>query len=230
LATHRPHPTHTTTRPPQQETSGPLGHTQQANPPGTPRRPAAPSTGDRRGACRTGTRPHPQTTPTNCKLQKPTHQPDPAKPGRPAGQRLKMLASTVQFSTYEQTPPAAPRQTTHHRDQPGTGERGTRQPEALHPDPKTRDQKGGQQPAPSGPNSVPTTGPPRPPAFPTPTPPRGRRRRTSDTTSTTGRTGQRSTLEHHPDTPRPDRMWPGRPVLAWLCAGHPTRGHQRDAP
>jgi hypothetical protein len=63
----------------------------------------------------------------------------------------KMLASTVQFSTYNQTPPIRPRRT---REPP----QGTRRYEKQEgPDTKQR------LPAPSGPNSVPTTPHPRRP-------------------------------------------------------------------
>ena len=66
----------------------------------------------------------------------------------------KMLASTVQFSTYNQTPPIRPRRT---REPP----QGTRRYEKQEgPDTKQR------LPAPSGPNSVPTTSHPIPTTFP----------------------------------------------------------------
>jgi hypothetical protein len=97
-----------------------------------------------------------------------------------------MLASTVQFSTYDQTPPTRPRQTRHSHRRPG----GTRNRKAL-PE-KKRPSPTGERPALSGPNSVPTTGHPPPPAFHTP------EGAVLAAMTTAGRTGQRSTLEHHP--------------------------------
>jgi hypothetical protein len=116
-------------------------------------------------------------------------------------QSQKMLASTVQFSTYDQTPITRPRRT-----QP-TPRGNWWYEEQTGPDEKKR------SPAPSGPNSVPTTPVPR--AIPVPhatevTPYWG-------PTEAGGRTGQRSTLEHHPtrtlSSPDGHRV----PVWARLC-------------
>src|SRR5437868_1674534 len=74
-----------------------------------------------------------------------------------------MLASTVQFSTYNQTPVTRPHPThAPHREHSGMRyrpalNRDQRPPPATH----TR-----TWPAPSGPNSVPTTSHPIPTAFP----------------------------------------------------------------
>jgi hypothetical protein len=61
-----------------------------------------------------------------------------------------MLASTVQFSTYDQTPPTRPRQTRHTHRRHG----GTRNREALTREETTT--RINRTPALSGPNSVPT--------------------------------------------------------------------------
>jgi hypothetical protein len=72
-----------------------------------------------------------------------------------------MLASTVQFSTYDQSPPAdRPRRTP-------TRVRMERYEDPEAPEPESTDHRRGR-PAPSGPNSVPTTTPPPPAPFPTP--------------------------------------------------------------
>jgi len=80
-------------------------------------------------------------------------------------------------------------------------------------------------PVPSGPNSAPTAGPPRPAAFRTP--PQGRGC-TSSGAERTGRTGQRSTLEHHPGDSRTHRDWRARPVLARLPGTPARRGRRRS--
>ena len=111
----------------------------------------------------------------------------------PANQSQKMLASTVQFSTYDQTPPPRPRQTP---DSP----QGTRRYEKQNgPDMSSR------SPAPSGPNSVPTTRPHRQtPVHPPPI--RRPDMQYWEPAPRAGRTGQRSTLEHHPTHTRPIEM------------------------
>ena len=113
----------------------------------------------------------------------------------PVLQSQKMLASTVQFSTYDQTPPPRPRQThglpretRRYENQDGPDTRFT------EPHPVTRAMS-----ALSGPNSVPTTG--STPTTPFPTPPEGDA--VLGAAAAAGRTGQRSTLEHHPGDSRP---------------------------
>jgi len=115
-------------------------------------------------------------------------------------QSKKMLASTVQFSTYNRPPsgtaPAnptpAPRQPAAHRRAGGTRTptAPTRDNQPHPPRALACTRPGGS--APSGPNSVPTTT-----SHP---PPRSTRPRKGDAVlgaaPATGRTGQRSTLEH----------------------------------
>src|SRR3954471_17929551 len=97
-------------------------------------------------------------------------------------QSQKMLASTVQFSTYDQTPATRPRQTQTHP----TGQlvvRDADRPcrEETIPHPVTRAWS-----ALSGPNSVPTAG--VTPATPFPTPPEGNA--VLGAAAAAGRTGQ----------------------------------------
>jgi hypothetical protein len=89
---------------------------------------------------------------------------------------FKMLASTVQFSTYDQTPPTRPRRTQQH------SRRSTPQGSWWYEEqggPARQRPPGTFVPGPalSGPNSVPTTGHPQPTPFPTT--PEGRRTRSS---------------------------------------------------
>src|SRR5688572_33315152 len=62
-----------------------------------------------------------------------------------------MLASTVQFSTYDRSLPDHPRRTRHLPREARRYENRRAPPEITDPVPR--------MPAPSGPNSVPTTGP-----------------------------------------------------------------------
>jgi hypothetical protein len=83
-----------------------------------------------------------------------------------ANQSQKMLASTVQFSTYDQTPPTRPRQTP---DSP----QGTRRYEKQNGPVREETSPGDNpEPAPSGPNSVPTNQTPPPTAFHAPPAPK----------------------------------------------------------
>ena len=118
-------------------------------------------------------------------------------------QSQKMLASTVQFSTYDQTPSHTPPPDPHT---PTGAHGGTR--DRIGPAEKKR------SPAPSGPNSVPTT---RPHPRTRSTRPEGRRTRSRPDDA--GRTGQRSTLEHHPRHPRPPEN--GRPSRPGRGSGPP---------
>ena len=103
-----------------------------------------------------------------------------------ANQSQKMLASTVQFSTYDQTPTQLHRQT---RDLPQEERRYDRR---TGPEQKQR------SPAPSGPNSAPTNR-----THPVHHVPHPLARAVLAATREAGRTGQRSTLEHHPRNQRP---------------------------
>ena len=98
-----------------------------------------------------------------------------------------MLASTVQFSTYNQTPVTRPHRTQHTP-------RGTWRYEMQTGPAETK-----RLPAPSGPNSVPTNQTPHPDSAPRT--PEGMQYWEPATRA--GRTGQRSTLEHHPGRVRP---------------------------
>jgi hypothetical protein len=127
-----------------------------------------------------------------------TQKTPPCAPGRKlrAGlhklllQSQKMLASTVQFSTSNQPPATRPHQTrTPHGEHDGMRCR-----PALTEATTTRGQPPG--PVPSGPNSVPTTPHHRRPRS-TPASPK-RHRPYWEPATAGGRTGQRSTLEHHP--------------------------------
>src|SRR4051794_2616680 len=146
--------------------------------------------------------------------KKPAH---PAPKGEPC--RQKMLASTVQFSTNKQPPtpqPAPPARPNGRRC-------GTRDGPAPEKAPDTPP-GGAPGPAPSGPNSVPTTTTRtlRPRSTPRPV------TRTDGAVlgageHTGGRTGQRSTLEHHPDNPRrigmTHRLRPGMALHHQPAAG-----------
>src|SRR3954453_18143895 len=108
-----------------------------------------------------------------------------------------MLASTVQFSTYNQTPPTHPRQTPDHvravREQEG--------PDQRRNSPTPQGQPPGHGPLPQDPTACLRTGSPPPPAFPTRTSEEDRAVLAAATAA--GRTGQCSTLEHHPGNSRP---------------------------
>src|SRR4051794_9446223 len=106
-----------------------------------------------------------------------------------------MLASTVQFSTTHQTPAPCPRQTrTTHRRHDGTRNRPALTETTPHPLPG--------RPVPSGPNSVPTN---QPHAHAPVHTPEVRRPQMPywEPATRAGRTGQRSTLEHHPGNRHP---------------------------
>ena len=115
-----------------------------------------------------------------------------------ANQSQKMLASTVQFSTYDQTPPPCPRQTP-------ASPRGTRRYEKQD-GPDTKQQTTRHTPGSPGRNR---DGPlPQDPTACLPptlthhtrsTP----RRAVLAAADDAGRTGQRSTLEHHPRCVQP---------------------------
>src|SRR4051794_16095210 len=120
-----------------------------------------------------------------------------------------MLASTVQFSTNKQPPPHRPHPTRTPHKGPGDVEPGTALPRES---PRTAN---GPGPAPSGPNSVPTATPP--PAARFHAPHRGAVLGAGGCAG--GRTGQRSTLEHHPGDPGPTRNWAGPLVLTWPWTG-----------
>ena len=79
-------------------------------------------------------------------------------------QSQKMLASTVQFSTYDQSPSSRPRRT---RDLP-EGDTAVREQESPDREKRPTPEKPPGRPALSGPNSVPTTPHPRRSAFHTP--------------------------------------------------------------
>src|SRR4051794_1071827 len=81
----------------------------------------------------------------------------------------------------------------------------------------------GTSSTPSGPNSVPTTGHRSDPAFPAR--PEGPAVLAAPRTGT-GRTGQRSTLEHHPDTPSP---LDDRAGISFRHGSAPTRNPGRSA-
>ena len=92
---------------------------------------------------------HPPCALNNLATQKPTTPPPEGSAAagtykNSANQSQKMLASTVQFSTYDQRPTALHRRTP--RNAGGTTDRPALSRQRL--------------PAPSGPNSVPTAGPP----------------------------------------------------------------------
>ena len=132
----------------------------------------------------------------------------------------KMLASTVQFSTTH--PP-----TTHHappnpaHEQASGTRTGTAPDETTTPTPHRHNAGHGTGPVPSGPNSAPTTHPP--PPTPLHTPPRGGRR-TGGRQQPANRTGQRSTLEHHPNDPRPVASdGPSRAGRGCHWTDHPRR-------
>ena len=124
-----------------------------------------------------------------------------------AKQSQKMLASTVQFSTYDQPPITRPHQ-------PSTSLRrhsGMRCRPALTQEQRPR--PGACAPAGSalsGPNSVPTNQTPRPDSGPRTTP---RGMQYWEPATRAGRTGQRSTLEHHPRSSAPIRNWMA--VVSW---------------
>jgi hypothetical protein len=93
-----------------------------------------------------------------------------------------MLASTVQFSTYDQTPPHTP------PPNPTTPRGNWRYENRDGPDTRQR-----ANPLPQDPTACLRTEPPPPPRSTHPL----KERRTSSS-DRAGRTGQRSTLEHHP--------------------------------
>ncbi len=79
----------------------------------------------------------------------------------------KMLASTVQFSTYDQSPPApTPPDPRHPQASQRYETQAAPTEETVPPDSVVR------APVPSGPNSVPTTSPPLPPRSPPASPKR----------------------------------------------------------
>jgi hypothetical protein len=99
----------------------------------------------------------------------------------------KMLASTVQFSTYDQTPPPRPRRTHPPRRTDGGTRNRTAPTRCDHPD------SPGDGPLPQDPTACLRTGSPHPP--------RSTRHRSDavlGAAAAAGRTGQRSTLELHP--------------------------------
>src|SRR3954469_5137417 len=115
-----------------------------------------------------------------------------------------MLASTVQFSTYNRPPTHRPRRTPlSHRRTSGTRTGRPRHKETT----PTRATPGG--PAPSGPNSVPTTSSHS--HHPVPHATRGNA--VLGAAAAAGRTGQRSTLEHHPRSFAVHHSW--CTVMSW---------------
>ena len=129
----------------------------------------------------------------------------------------KMLASTVQFSTNNQTPPTRPRRTHTPRRRDG----GTRNRTALNRDNTHAPTRG--RPVPSGPNSVPTTGRPRTDSVPR-TPRRGGR-----TGSPQQRPAELVSVPPSSTTPHTRRHPVRAPITAWarlwtgqLNAGRPS--------
>lgn len=122
---------------------------------------------------------------------------------------LKMLASTVQFSTYDQTPITRPHQPSELPQETKRYEMQT------GPDTRSLHTPYRGWSALSGPNSVPTTGQPLTPRS-MPGPPR-RHQAVLGAAAAAGRTGQRSTLEHHPRSSAAPRDW--ETVMSWarLC-------------
>jgi hypothetical protein len=121
-----------------------------------------------------------------------------------------MLASTVQFSTYNQTPATRPRQT--------PAPTGTRRYEMqTGPDTERNETPPGAGPLSQDPTAC--LRPPPPPLRSTPHPPRGDAVLGAGTAA--GRTGQRSTLEHHP-TPAAPRRW--GPSRSWARLWTTPRG------
>jgi hypothetical protein len=165
---------------------------------------------------------HPPCALNNLTQQNPAHRWPPAgeTDDRRAYHRLlsrsqKMLASTVQFSTNKQPPPAVV--PAEPRPPPGTSGPETGWPCAKAPAPPRAPR--GTGPLPQDPTAC-----LRPPTHPDPAPhtprPKTRRCRTGGRPCAGGRTGQRSTLEHHPEHPRPPAD--GRPT--------PVRARQLDHP
>src|SRR3954465_13376187 len=108
-----------------------------------------------------------------------------------------MLASTVKFLTNKQPPPPPPPQP------PGNPPGGTTARPALQQrkPPATPPAGGAPGPAPSEPNSVPTNPHRHQPTLHAPAP-EGTTAVLAGRPQPDIRTGQRSTLEHHPDNPR----------------------------
>ena len=116
-----------------------------------------------------------------------------------------MLASTVQFSTYDQTPITLHRQTCPPH---GETQRYDRRPALSEKKRPSPDNPGVS--ALSGPNSVPTNRTPRTDSAPR-TPRKGMQY--WEPAPRAGRTGQCSTLEHHPRHSAAIRDWMA--VTAW---------------
>src|SRR5215218_1838559 len=143
-----------------------------------------------------------------------------------------MLASTVQFSSYERPPPTTRRLPTtpphttahkHHSTEHGDGRRFTAG--------RCRGDQT-QRPDPSGPNSVPSTHP-HPPARPHPAPPTHQRGGRSTSCTRTGRSGRRQLTDVPPSSTLPGTRARGR-ALAPPTGPHPQRAGARagreDAP
>src|ERR1700710_1203278 len=129
-----------------------------------------------------------------------------------------MLASTVQFSKYGESPHIPHRQPEHPSGVRRYDEHGALQSKQPHPHDRGR-------PVPSGPNSVPTTSSPPSHAFHTL--PHASVRSTSRTSSdlqVTSRTGQRSTLELRHEHPHPPET--GRASRSAHGSGPPSRGER----
>ena len=176
---------------------------------------------------------HPPCALNNLATQKPTHTPPPALQTRmtergrahtyntrlPQQNRCNRVRRCSRPLCSSQRPTSPPI-TLRRQTQPATAELVVRQTTGA----------GMKQrlPAPSGPNSVPTAGPAHHRA---PHPPRETgSSSTSGGTTGTGRTGQRSTLEHHPThTPAP-RNGHRVQVRAWLPSGPTPPGNRPAAP
>src|SRR3954447_775063 len=132
-----------------------------------------------------------------------------------------MLASTVQFSTNKQPPP---RPAPPDPNTPTGGRRSeTRNGPASKKHPPRRTSS-----APSGPNSVPTNPHRHQPTLHAPAP-EGTTAVLAGRPQPDIRTGQRSTLEHHPDTPPPPTDRAG--ISFWHGPGPaPAQGNRPAAP
>src|SRR3954465_6212473 len=152
-------------------------------------------------------------THTSCSNSSCSTKPRPS-PGEPAHARGTKDAR-VHCAVLNDPP--APRPDRPHQPPatPHTREAASRCEIRNGPGQRTTDSRS----APSGPNSVPTT--PRTPPTPDPRTPHAEGCRTAGPAGAGGRTGQRSTLEHHPATPRPPEDRGTVTVLAWSCTGPP---------
>jgi hypothetical protein len=136
----------------------------------------------------------------------------------------KMLASTVQFSSYERPPPTTgaypppPHHTMVHSTTTQEAAGGSPQDGAKGTQPK---------PDPSGPNSVPNANPPHPArSHPTPPPQEREPHRDNETSCTrTGRNGRRQLTDVPPSSTLPGTLARGRALDAT-----PKRGPAPDAP